>query len=171
MTYGGSQAVYTSYTTAPGNAGSLTHWARPGMEPASSWILVRFISTELRWELPITDNLTQWLIYSSSLFMFFYCLFIFYRSHSHVSCWSFISLKHTCKVTFFCCKQGGKPLSMKLYILAGFLIGGFSYIFLLVSKYHPTLINCIKMYDLFAPKCFWFQHSVFPHLILYMLEC
>ena len=24
----------------------LTHWARPGMELASSWILVRFVSTE-----------------------------------------------------------------------------------------------------------------------------
>ena len=25
------------------NAGSLTHWARPGIEPVSSWLLVRFI--------------------------------------------------------------------------------------------------------------------------------
>ena len=29
-----------TYTTALSNVGSLTHWARPGMEPASSWILV-----------------------------------------------------------------------------------------------------------------------------------
>ena len=42
--YGGSQArgsiraVPLAYTTAHGNTGSLTHWARPGMEPASSWI-------------------------------------------------------------------------------------------------------------------------------------
>ena len=28
------------------NAGSLTHGERPGIEPASSWILVRFVSTE-----------------------------------------------------------------------------------------------------------------------------
>ena len=27
-------------------ARSLTYWARPGIDPASSWILVRFISTE-----------------------------------------------------------------------------------------------------------------------------
>ena len=26
-----------------GNARSLTHWARPGIEPATSWILVRFV--------------------------------------------------------------------------------------------------------------------------------
>ena len=33
---------------------SLTYWARPGVEPVSSWMLVRFVSTELRQELPCT---------------------------------------------------------------------------------------------------------------------
>ena len=33
-----------TYPTAHGNVGSLTHWARPGIEPASSWILVGFVS-------------------------------------------------------------------------------------------------------------------------------
>ena len=37
--------------TACGNIRSSTHWARPGMEPASSRILVRFVSTEPQWEL------------------------------------------------------------------------------------------------------------------------
>ena len=32
------------YTTAHGNAGSLTHWAMPGIKPANSWFLVRFVS-------------------------------------------------------------------------------------------------------------------------------
>ena len=36
--------------TAHGNVGSLTHWARPGIEPTSSWMLVSFVSTEPRWE-------------------------------------------------------------------------------------------------------------------------
>ena len=31
---------FASYSTAHGNARSLTHWVRPGIEPASSWILV-----------------------------------------------------------------------------------------------------------------------------------
>ena len=35
------QAESSTYTTGHGNAGSLTHWARPGIEPASSWILVK----------------------------------------------------------------------------------------------------------------------------------
>ena len=34
-------------------AGSLTHWARPGMEPSTSWFLVSFISAVPRQELPI----------------------------------------------------------------------------------------------------------------------
>ena len=40
------QDASASYTTAHSNAGSLTRWARLGMEPASSWILIRFISPE-----------------------------------------------------------------------------------------------------------------------------
>ena len=32
-------------------AGSLIHWASPEMEPESSWMLFRFISTEPQWEL------------------------------------------------------------------------------------------------------------------------
>ena len=61
MTYWGSQARgptgaitagphhshtrSVTYTTAHGNAGSLTHWTRPGIEPATSWFLVGFVST------------------------------------------------------------------------------------------------------------------------------
>ena len=40
-----------AYSTAHSNAGSLTYWARPRVEPASSWIRVRFISHEPWWEL------------------------------------------------------------------------------------------------------------------------
>ena len=44
-------AVSVTYTTAHSNARSLTHWARPEMEPASSWMLVKFISAEPQREL------------------------------------------------------------------------------------------------------------------------
>ena len=39
------QVVSETYTRAHGNAGSLTHLVRPGINPASSWIPVRFVST------------------------------------------------------------------------------------------------------------------------------
>ena len=45
------RASSVTYTTAHSNAGSLTHWARPGIEPTSSWILVRFVSVEPQQEL------------------------------------------------------------------------------------------------------------------------
>ena len=38
------QAASATYTTAHGTTGSLTHWARPRIEPATLWFLVRFIS-------------------------------------------------------------------------------------------------------------------------------
>ena len=37
------QAASATYTTAHSNARSLTHWARPGIKPSSSWMPVRFI--------------------------------------------------------------------------------------------------------------------------------
>ena len=33
-----------NYITAHSNSGSLAHWARPGIEPTSSWMLVRFFN-------------------------------------------------------------------------------------------------------------------------------
>ena len=33
-----------TYTIAYGNAGSITHWARSGIEPKTSWFLVRFVN-------------------------------------------------------------------------------------------------------------------------------
>ena len=40
----GIQAMSATYATVHGNAGSLTHWVRPGMEPTYPWILVGFVN-------------------------------------------------------------------------------------------------------------------------------
>ena len=58
-------AVSATYTTAHGHAGSLTHWARPGIEPTISWFLVGFISAAPRRELhnfyiPIIICVMRW---------------------------------------------------------------------------------------------------------------
>ena len=49
-----SELQLLAYTTATAhsNAKSLTHWAKPGIEPTSSWILVSFITAEPQQELP-----------------------------------------------------------------------------------------------------------------------
>ena len=49
----GIRAESLTYTTAHGNARSLTYWVWPGIEPVSSWILVRFVTNEPQQELPI----------------------------------------------------------------------------------------------------------------------
>ena len=46
-------AASAAHTTAHGNARSLTHWARPEIEPVSSWILIEFLTAVPRWELQI----------------------------------------------------------------------------------------------------------------------
>ena len=62
MAYGSSQArvglelQLLAYTTAHGNAWSLTHWLGPKIEPASSWMLVGFITTEPWQGLPRTRS-------------------------------------------------------------------------------------------------------------------
>ena len=49
-----SELQLPAYTTAQAmwDPSSWQHWARPGMEPMSSWILVGFVNTESQWELP-----------------------------------------------------------------------------------------------------------------------
>ena len=37
-------AASATYTTAHSNARSLTHWARPRIEPLTSWLLVEFVN-------------------------------------------------------------------------------------------------------------------------------
>jgi len=47
----GIWAASVTYITADGNTESPTHWVRPGIKPASSCILVGFVSSETQHEL------------------------------------------------------------------------------------------------------------------------
>ena len=60
------QALSATFVETHGNARSLTHWARPGIEPPSSWILVGFV--------------THWAIAGAPSLCFFMCslLLIFF---------------------------------------------------------------------------------------------
>ena len=46
-----SNAGSVNYTIAHGNAGSLSHQVRPGIKPATSWLLVGFVSAVQQREL------------------------------------------------------------------------------------------------------------------------
>ena len=54
------QAVSANYTATHGSARSLTHCARPGIEPTTSWILVGFMTTQ-----PHVAFLNLYLMYPS----------------------------------------------------------------------------------------------------------
>ena len=75
VAYGRSQARGRIRATAVGlhhshsNDGSPTHWSRPRIEPASSWILVRFVSAVPQWEL-------------LHVFVLFSCGILFPSAHS-----------------------------------------------------------------------------------------
>ena len=92
----GIQALSATYTTAHGNAGSLTHRVRPGIEPTTSWILVWFITTELPWKLRSFINLNA---IFQKLFKSLYSINVTIRSlktyfSDYLSQWN--------KVTVFC---------------------------------------------------------------------
>ena len=59
----GSKLCLWPTTTTHSNARSLTHWVRSGIEPASSWIPVRFLTC---WATTGTPTfLIEWIQYSS----------------------------------------------------------------------------------------------------------
>ena len=62
----GSWAASATYTTAHGNARSITHWTRPGIEPVTLWFLLGLVSAAPWWELPVL------------LLLLFVCLFFYF---------------------------------------------------------------------------------------------
>ena len=50
------RAMSVTYTIANSNTESLTHWARPGVEPSTSWLLVRFVSAVPQWKFQVFQN-------------------------------------------------------------------------------------------------------------------
>ena len=50
-------AMSVTYTTGHSNVGSLAHWVRPGIQPATSCFLGRFVSAAPQWELQKLFNL------------------------------------------------------------------------------------------------------------------
>ena len=61
-------AVAAGLHHSSGNAGSLTHCMRPGIEPATSWFLVGFVSTAPRQELQVCEF---WITFALMVFQVF----------------------------------------------------------------------------------------------------
>ena len=76
----GIPAVSATYTTAHGNTRSLTHWSRPGIKPASSWMLVGFAE-------PQGELLTSYFTYSFYLLSSSHSPAESKLHHHGYSCW------------------------------------------------------------------------------------
>ena len=93
------QATSATYTAAHSDTGSLTHCARPGIEPTTSWFLVGFISTVPRWELLTVIVLKFYLNHIHSFFKApFQSTFLSIPLTLHPS-----ANTHTNPIIFFCC--------------------------------------------------------------------
>ena len=102
------QAVSATYTTVHGNAGSSTHRARPGIEPATSWLLDRFVSTGPQQEL-LKCFLMNVLLGICRHWLCFHCAFSFTVSASALPSQS---RKHASKVRLYYMlhpRDGGCP--------------------------------------------------------------
>ena len=65
-------SVSGTYTIAQGNTGFLRHWARSGIELASSWILVRLVTAETQWECLKKTSISK-----KKKWMAFFIMFLF----------------------------------------------------------------------------------------------
>ena len=101
----GIWAASATYTIAHANAGSLTHRARAGIEPLSSWILVGVVTAGPQWELPylqLSYDLPPWYeqgvlvgrgrkIYTDEFFCFFFFFFYYSNEIYHICRWILIN--------------------------------------------------------------------------------
>jgi len=104
--------VSATYTTAHSNAGPLTHWARPGIEPVSSWILVGFLThcattrTPLFWVLFVSYISQNEIIWCFSLSIWLISLNLIPSRSIHVVTDGKISF-------FFFCLFRAEPLAYR----------------------------------------------------------
>ena len=63
------RAASATYITAHGNTRSLTHWASPGIEPLSSWMLVRFVNCWATTRTPIWKEVFKYRVENTTYFM------------------------------------------------------------------------------------------------------
>ena len=79
-----------AHITAQGNTGSLTHWARPGIEPTSSWMLswIRFRCA--------TTGTPSFLVYWPIVFLVACCLVSMCLCFPHFSSYNWFLLQYSC---------------------------------------------------------------------------
>ena len=99
LRHGHSNAIFLNHWVSHSNTRSLTHWVRPGIESASSWIFVRFVSTEPQRELPKKGHFKLWKIplnCSTPILIFVVFLNLVYASILEEVLWALLGLRKKC---------------------------------------------------------------------------
>ena len=145
------QATSVTCTRAHGNAGSLTHWASPGIKHTSSWILVRFVTAGPPWELPKfifpPQTLHSWPEYPMTCWIFI---------PGRATYWMFLpgrAFDWTCL----------KPISS--YLTPTKPIASLTFLFLAISLtiHSGTQLGCWKTFELYSFPLFpWPNSHVLP---------
>ena len=88
----GIQAPSAIFITANSNSRSLTHWGRPGTEPESSWILLRFINC---WATMGTPRMWDFNSSFSIIDRTHTCAYTHARAHTHTHTHTHLPSKNT----------------------------------------------------------------------------
>ena len=121
----GFRGASATYTTAHSNAGSLTHWAKPGIEPSTSWFLVEFISAVPQWELlefHINGMKHHILLYYFYCWVVFHFMIIPHFVYS-LTCWRTLS----CFQFLFFIDRAVINIVIQVFLLPGFHFSWVSY--------------------------------------------
>ena len=151
--------MYVTYTTAHGNTGSPTHWARPGIELTSSGILVGLISSASQWELPNSDSFISsfpiWMSFASLS-----CLMLYLRLP--ILCW--IKWQGWASMFFFFTNLRGKAfIIVECDVSCGLVI---CMLTLCSGMFHL----CPLHWEFFIISGYWILSSVF-HVSIEMVIC
>ena len=158
-----------AYTTAHGNSGSLTHWARPGIEPETSWFLVGFVSTAPQRELLIHYCFKYHICSCLSLFRLVYAFHIcYFKPFTVVPQFLYILF---CFFLVFCfsafqlCKFLLSYAQVQRFFLHPCLVYKdiflFQYLFMILSvSFEFILRNFISLLRLFICSCTWSTFSI-----------
>ena len=148
-----------TYTTAHGNPRSLTYWVRPGIETVPSWMPVRFVSAEPRWELQSNHF---WLSLWSSFFRQFFLFLSFFFLILYFCSGRLSHLLHFSPQSFLCRQRD--PFQNVNWITPLFSSKSFN-AFLSPLGYNPASLLRPRGPIMICPLC-KFSHLISLHILL-----
>ena len=165
------QATSVTCATAFSNAGSLTHWARPEIEPPSSWILVKFLTcwTTTGTVLILKSHsivfwLTHFLLYSSIFnVLFFLATFKIFFWSLFFSCFAvvFLGLAFFCFVCIFVVFSASQICDLMPFIFWNSI-----YLYVVMFDIIPQFLDLL-FWENFLSVCAPFSAFNCPHKLYY----